>query len=177
MAAERTRLLVPEGNVDSARAERRTRGAYGAALALVLVSIIFSVALGDSTIGLMFVGFLQGVTLVATLRVSGVRPRLLTYSTIGAALATVLAVALTFARTPVSRPIIPLLWGLIVLATMGAIIRRLFQYEEVNVQSILGLLTLYLLIGVFFSYVFSLVGVYRPYFASGEADYASYVYF
>lgn len=177
VAAERTRRLLPEGAIDAAREERRTRGAYGVALTLVLISVIVSVALADSTLGLMFVGILQGVTLVATLRVSGVRPGLVTYSTIGAAVATLLAVALTFAQTPVSRPIIPLLWGLIVLATMGAIIRRLFEYEDVNLQSILGLLTLYLLIGVLFGYVFTLVGVYRPFFASGEADQASYVYF
>jgi len=94
-----------------------------------------------------------------------------------AAVAVTLALLMTYLKVPVVSPAAPLLWGLIVLAAMAAILRRIFQYEAVNVQAVLGLLTFYLLLGVLFGYIFAFVGVGTVFFAGGQSDHASYVYY
>lgn len=158
--------------------ERRlVQGAYGAALLMVLASVVFSIALPEGPAGLVAIGLLQGVTLLAVLRVSGAHPRTRFMLMAVAAVAITFALLMTYIRVPVISPATPLLWGLIVLAAMAAILRRIFQYEAVNVQAVLGLLTFYLLLGLLFGYMFSFVGVRTPFFAGGQSDHSSYVYY
>lgn len=161
----------------SRREERLVRGAYGVSLVFVLLSVVVSIALGDQQYGQVSVGLLQAGALLVTLRVSDARRRVVVGAMIAAGAASVLAAALTYADVEGAQPLVAALWALIVVSAIGSIIKRVANYGEVNLQTVLGLLTLYLLIGVLFGYIFALLGAYQPFFSSGESDPASYVYF
>lgn len=162
---------------------RLMRFAYGASLLMVLLSVVLSVALEESTMGLVIVGLLQGLTLLATLRVSGARKRTMAFTMVAATIATLLAAGLTYAGVGVTHkwfpavPLIPTLWGLIVLGAIVAIGRRVASFKEVNMQSVFGLLTLYLLVGVLFSYLFMFVATFMQFFNNAEEKVADFVYF
>jgi hypothetical protein len=166
-----------------AEERRAMRFAYGASLIMVLVSIVLSVALEGSTAGLVIVGLLQGLTLLATLRVSGARRRTIVFTMVAATIATLLAAGLTYvgggvlqARFP-TLPLVPTLWGLIVFGAIAAIGRRVASFEEADMQSVFGLLTLYLLVGVLFSYIFMFVASFMQFFSNAEDQVADFVYF
>jgi hypothetical protein len=75
------------------------------------------------------------------------------------------------------QSLVPFLWALIVLGAIAAIGRRVVGFKRVTIQSVLGLLTLYLLIGVLFSYVFMLFASYQQFFVGGEDQLSAFVYF
>jgi hypothetical protein len=158
-------------------AERQVKGAYGFALMLVLFSILASIALGWKSSGLVLVGLLQGLTLIVALRVSGARKRIVVGSFIAAGFAIAAAAALMIGDFTTHHGLVPALWSLIVMAAIASIARRVSEYDSVNIQTVLGLLTIYLLLGVFFSYAAQLVNAYVPFFAGGQTDAASFTYF
>ena len=183
MTSETTPVHDPIWPGGLAEERRATRFAYGVSLVMVLLSVVLSVALEESTMGLVIVGLLQGLTLLATLRVSGARRRMIVVTMVVAAVATLLAAGLTYAGVGVSQPrfpslfLIPTLWGLIVLAAIAAIGRRVASFEEVDMQTVFGLLTLYLLVGVLFSYIFMFVASFTQFFNNAEDQVADFVYF
>ena len=60
---------------------------------------------------------------------------------------------------------------------MTSILRRVNEYDKVNFQTVLGLLTTYLLLGVFFAYVYTFAGSFSTFFAGGQTEPASFFYF
>jgi hypothetical protein len=143
-----TETQGPESDLD----QTQVLDAYGAAFLLVLLSTLMLIA-ADAEIGSGFAavaGLLQFAALIVTLRVSGARRR---KSTIVYAIALVaLAVAIVAVTTGGdSRTVVGLgLWLLLVLLTIAAIFRRLVTYRTLNVQFVLGLLTVHLLMGLSF---------------------------
>lgn len=171
------RVTAPGKDVLRDSQPREVESAYGVALLLTLASIIVTIAAGTEFVAPVVAGVLQGLALVTVLLVSGVRRRTAIFALIAGIAATGIATLLIFS-IDAAFPAVPILWGLIVTGTIVAVARRLREFERVNLQAVLGLLTVYLLLGLLFSYGFLLVGsMTGEFFSSGERRAASYVYF
>ena len=157
--------MVADGAiVEEEREERELRDSYGAALLLELISVLVLIAAGG-TAALVLTGaaaLLQVVALMVTLRVSGVAHRLVVMVSFAAGLAYVLGAASHIAGGAVGQDVAIVLWLALAIATMGAIVRRLTSYLQVNLQLIMGLLVVYLLIGVGFGLAYRLAEAFAP---------------
>jgi hypothetical protein len=166
----------PEGAIG----QTKVRDAYGAAFLLVLLSTLMLVA-ADADIGSGFAavaGILQFAALIVTLRVSGARRR-------SSVIAYVIAlVALAFAIVAVttggeSRTVVGLgLWLFLVLLTIAAIFRRLVTYRTLNVQFVLGLLTVHILMALSFGLAYLMNELITAQaFAQGPQGLSGSIYF
>ena len=137
---------------DSRREQRQIRDAYGLAFGLVFSSTLALVAAGApiSSPLAAAAGFLQAAALLVTLRVSGIESRWsLVGSVVVVALFSVLVMALLFGGVSTAMPGIAA-WLLLTITTIAAIARRLVTYTEVTLQLVMGLLVIYVLIGMSF---------------------------
>jgi hypothetical protein len=156
----------------------QTRRAYGAVLCFLLTAVVVSITFGTIRPWSTLAGGLQGLALFVALQVSGARRLLLMQMMALILVASVLATQVTLPEHPIARVVVPLLWSLVVLGTIGAIGRHLGTFARINMQSILGLLAIYVLLGLLFSWIFMLTThMGCPFFTSGAEDLGSYVYF
>ncbi len=156
----------------------QTQRAYGAALFFLLTAVVVSITFGTVRPWSTLAGGLQGLALLVTLQVSGVRRLVLTQMMALILVAGLLATQVAWAEHPIAFMAVPLLWALVVLGTIGAIGRHLASFPQINMQSILGLLAIYVLLGLLFSWLFMLTtNLGCPFFANGSQDLGSYVYF
>ena len=140
--------------------------AYGVVLLLVIASIAMQMTL-PTTDGSRFATIvLQAATLVAAVRASSVRRR-------GTRLAALLAVAAVVASlvTWVIRGDIPpapaaIVNGLLVafapLAIARSLLHDLREQHQVTVATLAGVLSIYLLAGMFFSFLYGVIGAVDP---------------
>jgi hypothetical protein len=166
--------------IEEGIAQRDVRDAYGLALALILTSIFALIAARVPVTSTISLGaaVLQVVALLVTLRVSGVR-RGIRGLVAGVALivAATAGVALTFGGD-LGEKVGLVLWIALTLGTGVAIIRRLLTYRRVNLQAVLGLMCVYLLIGMTFALFYLLVQAFDPNaFSQGPQSVSSAVYF
>ena len=159
----------------------RQRAEYRFGLVLLLLVATFTFMAGGLTgawTGVVAV-LLQGATLVAALAAAQV-PRGLVRL---AALVTVVALVIA-AAAPTSGPepngfaalLSALLVGLAPIAIVWSIVRR----RRIDVQTVLGALCIYVLLGMFWAFAFAAVGAAGsdPFFAQeGSPTSASYLYF
>lgn len=158
--------------------ERRVRDAYGMSLLFVVGSIFVSIAVGDGTVGTLAAGLLQLLALLSVLQVTQASTHFVWFARVAGVTAAVLAGALTVAPAGILGRLVPMLWAVIVLGVMATILRHLATYTSVTVQAVLGLVTVYLLLGLFFAYLFMTADVLGSgFFAGAEKDPASFVYF
>ena len=180
MAVDDSSALPIEESKTSAREQRNVRDAYGLALGLILASTFALVATGAPVRSPMAVaaGVLELGALVATLRVSGVNRRsVLGGSALAIAIMLIVMVAL-FVGTDLGRAVGVVLWLVLLVFTITAIGRRLSKYTAVNIQLVLGLLCVYVLIGLVFSFTYALVEQFDPAtFAPGVQGIAGTTYF
>jgi hypothetical protein len=170
--------MAAPGNVPTTTGARETRLAYGATLVLLVASVVASIASTGRGIWPNAGGVMQAVALIITMRVSGARRRSVITVTALALVATVSAAGLAGVEHPLAPALGPALWALIVLATIGAIGRRVSRMEQVDLQTVLGLLSTYVLLGLLFAYVFMVAGAAgQTFFTQGNDDLGSYVYF
>ncbi len=166
--------------VQDAREERQVRDAYGATLLFVLATALVLIAAGAPLpSGIVAVGaLLQVGALLLTLRVSGFSPRT---RTIGSAVFVglfVIAVAAVFLGGGAGRLTGILLWIGLTLVTIIAVVRRLATYERVTLQLVMGLLVVYVLVGVAFGLTYVFVEYLRPdAFTQGTQGISGAVYF
>jgi len=146
------------GHVASEREERQVRDTYGVALVMVLSATLALVAAGSPLISPLAVGaaMLQVGALILTLRVSGWRAR----QTVGISVVVVVMFAVIVAMHifggDVARVPALLTWLALSILTIAAIARRLVTYSAVTVQMLMGLLVIYILIGVSFGLAYML---------------------
>jgi len=176
-------MTQPEGDPSS----RRTRGElsraldnYGVVLVLIVTSILVLAVLGDSHLADAVTVVILGATLLATLRASNVRRRVLRIATWLLAPALVLAILSALLgsgdfATATGKAVAA---ALAVIAPV-VIVRRLVQHPAITFRTVLGALCVYLLVGFFFSFLFSLVGhLSPPFFAQPDSGSTiDYVYF
>ena len=160
------------------RDDSGTRMAYGATLGLIIASIVVTIASGTPGAAPATAGVLQGFALLFTLSVSGVTRRTLLVAMVLGVAAASTATAVTQLSLGSSPVIAPVLWALIVASTIAAIVRHLGRVARVDAQTVMALLSIYLLLGLFFGYAFMLTDALTGgFFVHGETAAGSFVYF
>ena len=152
---------------------------YSLALALIIVSTLFEVISPSNVVTRLVTSVLQGTMLLVALRAARVRYQVLLAAIVLFTLAVVISLVVVISGA--DRPLVlPRVIGVILLAlTPLVIVIRIFRHLIVNVETIFGALSAYLLIGVFFSYAYAIVGsVAPPFFVSpGNYTIKDYLYF
>jgi hypothetical protein len=141
----------------------RTRAlGYGVVLGLVIASIALQMSLPDGDASRFVTTVLQAVTLVAAVRVSGVRPQGGRIAAVVAAVAVIGAVATWAIRGDFPPAPAAIVSGLLVAFAPVAIARGLLhdlrKRLEVTAATLAGVLTIYLLAGMFFSFLYGVIG-------------------
>ena len=146
------------------------RAAYGLVLLSILLTIILAAAFGRSVWGRWFVAVLQGATLLLTLRISEASPRerLATFVLVVLGLV-VAAASVALDANTTSYVIAAAISGLLVVRAPIAIVQGVRGHLEVTVRTVLAALSVYLLIGLFFSFAYSVMATIdsAPFFTSG----------
>jgi len=131
---------------------------FGIALLLILLTIIVLATFGDRPVGQLVAVVLGGATLLFVLYTSNARPRVIRFAVIIVGLGIVAAVAALLVGNPQAAKngafTIGLLLALIAPLAIG---RRILSHTVITIKTVMGALCLYLLVGLFFSYVFALV--------------------
>jgi len=138
--------------------QRQVRDAYGLALVMVLVATLALVAAGSPVISPLAAAaaLLQVGALLLTLRVSGVRrSRSRIAGLIVLALFAVTVGAVFIVEDAARMPGVAV-WLLLTVTTIAAIARRLITYKQVTLQLLMGLLVIYVLIGMSFGLAYQL---------------------
>jgi Ion channel len=160
------------------------RRGYGTVLVLVVLSFVVQEAAPDTDLTRVVVIWLQAATLAAAVRVAGAsRPIVRLAAAVGALVAIaapVLWVAHGSVGDGVTAIATGLLFGIAPLAIAGGLSRDLFRSGEVTGETLSGVLSIYLLAGMFFSFLFAAVGALGddPFFAEiADPERPDYLYF
>ncbi len=134
---------------------------YSSLLGLVVVSFVVLQAAPDTDVTRLLVVWLQAATVVAAVRIARAGHRLVL---LAAQLATLVAVVATFSlafegsvREGAMALATALLVGVAPVVIAGGLVRDLRKTLTVTVQSVSGVLSIYLLLGMFFSFTFAVV--------------------
>jgi hypothetical protein len=165
------------------RPQRPLHHQYGVLLVLILASLAFQLAAGDSDWARLAAVVLQAGTLVAaviTSRAAGWVIRL----TIGACAVlvagSVTAILGTEALEGDSARLVTLL--LVALAPpviVGGMIEQFRSEQFISIQTMFGVLCIYLLIGLFYGSAFGVIETLsgEPFFAQGTGNTSNFLYF
>jgi hypothetical protein len=134
---------------------------FGVVLALILVSIGFQLAAGESDFARLVTVVLQAITLVAAVVASRAHPAVIRLAMIAASLSIIgasLAILGTSAFGDDSgRAVSLLLIALVPPAIITGLIKLFRQEGSITVETMFGVLCLYLLIGSFFGIAFAAI--------------------
>jgi len=155
-------MTQDHGVFDQRIEQRQVRDAYGLAFLMVFASTLAIIASGSPIDSSLTAGaaFLQVVALVPTLRVSGIKR---SWSLVGSIIAfglLIAAVGLNLLGGDGARLVSLAIWSLLMTTTLWAIGRRLVTYKEVTLQLVMGLLVIYVLIGLLFALAYQIVDVF-----------------
>lgn len=160
-------------------------GRYGLALLLILTSMIFIMAVPDTDWSRVTALALQGGALLASLRAAQSDARLRTVCGILIGIALVVAVALAIAGADVGEKFVR--WATMLLVVTATpvigfgIVRQVKEKRQITIHTMMGVLCIYLLMGLAFAAGFALIAVAgdQPFFRPGDgADTVSnYLYF
>jgi hypothetical protein len=162
-------------------AENRTAERFGLVFISILSTLVLSAAVGGHDAGRILVAFAEAGTLLLSLRAAGVGPRMLTAVSLGLVVVVAIgAVGAVAGPHSFPRALSAALLCALVAASPVAIVRSIVRDRRITIQTVLGALCVYLLIGLFFSSVFSLIAVIdpKPFFAQGPQQASiDYLYF
>ena len=157
---------------------------YGVVLVLILCSLVFQLAASDEDWARVVTIALQGGTLVLALYASQARLLIERLATVVVALAVLGSVGALIGfgelGTTAGRIVAVLLVALAPLAIATGVVRDVRAEGTVTLHTMFGVLCIYLLLGMVFSFAYALVGdaASRPFFASGiEPTISDYLYF
>jgi hypothetical protein len=141
--------------------ERRVHG-YGLVLLLVIASSVLQLAASGSGVTRFLTVSLQAATLVAAVRTAGVRRRGVRLASLTATLAVAASVVLWLVRGDI--PALPaaivngLLVGVAPAVLAAGLLAELRARQDVTVRTLSGVLAIYLLAGMFFSFLYGVIG-------------------
>jgi hypothetical protein len=134
---------------------------YGAVLALVVVSVAFQMSLPSSDGNRFVTIVLQAATLIAAVRASGMRHGATRLAAVAAAVAVVASLVTWAIRGDIPPAPAAIVNGLLVAVAPVAIARGLLRdlrtEHAVSVATLAGVLSIYLLAGMFFSFLYGVV--------------------
>ncbi len=135
---------------------------YGVVLALVVASISLQMSMSDSDATRFITVALQAFTLVAAVHASGIRPKGARVAALVAVVAVVGSTVAWIVRGDFPTAPAAIVTGLLVAVAPVAIARGLLhdlrQTREVTLATLAGVLAIYLLAGMFFSFLYGVVG-------------------
>jgi hypothetical protein len=172
---------MPSGRRRPPRERLRAPDGYGLLLLMILLLLLLTALVGERRWGQVALTFWSGATALFAFWTSRPGTRTLRWTTVAVAVSVVASLAALLgsdsdaALNGASRAGIALL----VAASPIVVGRRLLRHERVRGATILGALCIYLLLGIFFSYLYSAVGlVAGPFFAGlPHATIVDYLYF
>jgi ion channel len=139
----------------------RTLG-YGLVLLLTIASIGLQMSLPNGDASRFVTIVLQAATLVAAVRVSGMLRSPLRVASLMAGAAVIAATITWVVRGDIPTGPAAIVTGLLVIAAPLAIARGLMkdlrEARDVSASTLLGVLSIYLLAGMFFSFVYGVIG-------------------
>jgi hypothetical protein len=157
---------------------------YGLVLLLILCSLVFQLAASDQDWARVVTIALQGATLVLALYASEARPLIARVAIVLVALAVLGSVAALIGLgqfgSTAGRIVAVLLVALAPVAIVRGVVHGVRTEGAVTIHTMFGVLCIYLLIGILFSYAYALVGDAQsePFFVSGiSPDISDYLYF
>jgi uncharacterized membrane protein YeaQ/YmgE (transglycosylase-associated protein family) len=135
---------------------------YGAVLGLVIASIALQMSLSPSDASRFVTIALQAATLVAAVRVAGVHRSGTRVAALVAVLAVIAALITWAIRGDIPQAPAAIVNGLLVAVAPVAIARGLLhdlrEQRGVTAATLAGVLAIYLLAGMFFSFVYGVIG-------------------
>jgi hypothetical protein len=158
--------------------------AYGWLLLLIGASLAFQLGAADAGWSQAVTIVLQGLTLVAALRISGARPWLIRLAAIAAAVATLGALGVLIGSGDLDDAAARVVGLMLVLlapvAIVHGIVRQVRDSGGITIRTMFGVLCVYLLVGMAFGFAYGLIQALGndPVFAqAGGADQADFLYF
>jgi hypothetical protein len=165
------------------RERLRAPDSYGLLLVLILVSIVATAAFSGTQLGrVVTVVFLGGTLLFAMLTSrAGHRFRRMWSIAVPVMVLVVVVVSGIVSDPDLSRAIVSGFSAVLVVATLAAILSRLATHTTISIQTVLGALSMYLLLGLLFASIFAFLayGSGDAFFAQGATAGSSvnYIYF
>jgi len=163
-----------------------SRDDYGPALLLIVATIGSRAIFGDHPIGIFIGVVLGGLTLVFVFNTSDAPKRLVRFAGTLAIIAVVISGAalilgVTNARMEtLARELSSLIGFILAVVAPVVIFRRIATRPTITFPMVLGALSVYLLFGLAYSYVFALIAALQgaPFFVQANADNpTTYIYF
>ena len=160
--------------------ELRGTHRYGFAFLSVMGTFVLLSAGGNSVAVRLCAVALQTLTLVLVFYTGGIT-RYVRHVVLGILLAGVLVVGLSFlGSTDVTKGIAGIVNATFVVTAIGGILLGLRRQTTVDVKTVMGALSIYLLIGLFFAWSYSAMSAFKDgaFFAGGQTDtIAHFLYF
>jgi hypothetical protein len=181
---EREARLTPEERAARKQARRKAREArlatledrFALAAILIVVTIITTAIGGDERWGQFVLVVVESATLIVIFHASNVSRRTIRTVTILVVFAAVVtAISITIDRQTLGPAFVG---GAIAFAGPVVIVRRIRDHARIDVETIAASLCIYLLAGIFFSYVYRIVDVLQGQFFVQKAGAAvDFIYF
>ncbi|MEE4274715.1 MAG: ion channel [Thermoleophilia bacterium] len=154
---------------------------YGIVLILIILALTLGVMTPDTALILAIQVLVQAITLLVTFKASLASGRVMRIATLFVVIGVLLALVLiSTGALAESRGIARSFEAVLAFVAPVVILQRLIRHYEVNVETVLGALCVYLLIGLVFANVYAVIEAVTgtPFFAQIEnADFVDFVYF
>jgi Ion channel len=159
--------------------------AYGWLLVLISASLVFQLAAGDTGLARVITLILQGVALLAALRVSGAHHWVVRAASIATSAAVLGALGLLIGSggdldDALSRLVTLMLVVLAPLAIVRGIVRQARQAGAITLRTMFGVLCVYLLVGMAYAFAYGAIEAlsHDPFFAQiTNGDQSDFLYF
>jgi hypothetical protein len=152
---------------------------YGPVLLSIILTYVLAILLSDEDAGQIVV-FAQILNVWLVFRVSRARPSIRKATNVLLALAAVTAVATIFGLGGSDGALLAAASCALYFVAPVAVVRRLVSRQIIDVETILGAIAAYLLIGMFFAFAYHLVGTVQdgPFFgADGDGSLSQDLFF
>jgi hypothetical protein len=134
---------------------------FGVVLGLILVSITFQLAAGESDFARLAAVILQAITLVAAVVASRAHPQLIRLSIVAGSLAILGAALAIFGTVEFGdnsgRGLTLMLVAFVPPALISGMIKMFREEGSITVETMFGVLCIYLIVGVFFGTAFAAI--------------------
>jgi hypothetical protein len=157
---------------------------FGPLLAVILTSLVFQLAAPESDWGRLVTIILQGATLLLALSVSGTRREFVHLARLAVAIAILGSAGVLVGTgelgTAAAKVVTLMLVALAPIAIAFGIYRHVREERAVTIRTMFGVLCIYLLIGMLFSFLFSAIDHFgsTPFFTTPHSeDQSDFLYF